>query len=94
MGDGLVYTLGMKLTYNIREVQANLSKLCRTNQKFVIANRDKPVLVALPIEEYEAMLETLDVLSDEKAMAAIRKARAGETTYVELDLEDENFGIR
>jgi PHD/YefM family antitoxin component YafN of YafNO toxin-antitoxin module len=84
----------MKLTYNVREAQANLSKLCRENQKFIIANRNTPMMVALPVDEYEAMLETLDVLSDPKAMEAIRKSQAGEATYTELDLDDEDFGIR
>lgn len=84
----------MKYTYNVREAQANLSKLCRENKSFVIANRDKPMMVALPIDEYEAMVETLDVLSDSRAMEAIRKSRAGEIDYVELDLGDEDFGLR
>lgn len=78
----------MKTTYNIRETQARLSKLCGEHRKFVITNRDRPVRVAMPVEEYEAMLETLDVLTDPKAMEAIRKARAGEATHTELDLDD------
>ena len=83
----------MNFTYNIRETQAQLSKLCRENQKFVITRRDRPVMVALPVEEYEAMLETLDVLADPRAMEAVKKARAGETSYTELDLDDEHFGL-
>jgi len=80
-------------TYNIGQAQAQLSKLCRSGRKFVISNRNNPVMVALPVEDYEAMLETLDVLSDPAAMQAIARARAGQGTYRELDLADENFGL-
>jgi len=83
----------MVSTYNIGQAQAKLSELCRSGRKFVISNRNHPVMVALPVEDYEAMLETLDVLSDPVAMQAIARARAGQGTYRELDLADENLGL-
>lgn len=83
----------MNAIYPISEVQAKLSKLCRAGDRFVISNRNKPVMVALPIEEFDALMETLDVLSDPKAMHEIRRADAGQGPYQELDLDDENFGL-
>ncbi len=83
----------MKDTYNIREAQAQLSRLCRGDRKFVIANRDRPVFVALPIDDFEALLETLDVLADSKARQAIQKGGSGKAKYCRLDLENENFGL-
>lgn len=80
-------------TYNIKEAQANLTKLCRSGRKFVIANRNRPVVVALPVEDFEALLETLDVLADPAAMSALRSARKGTGKYRTLDLADENFGL-
>lgn len=80
-------------TYNMREAQAGLPKLCRSGKRFVIANRNHPVVVAMPVEDYEALIETLDVLGDPKAMEAIHAARDGNTAYRELDLGDENFGL-
>jgi PHD/YefM family antitoxin component YafN of YafNO toxin-antitoxin module len=83
----------VKSTYNIKEAQANLPKLCRSGKRFIIANRDNPVAVALPIEDFEALMETMDVLADPAAMQALEAARKGETAFVPLDLNDENFGL-
>ena len=80
-------------TYNMKEAQAGLTRLCRSGKRFVIANRSRPVVVALPVEDFEALMETLDVLADPAAMKAIRSARKGETKYRKLDLGDENFGL-
>ncbi len=80
-------------TYNMKEAQANLTKLCRSGKRFVIANRNQPVVVAMPVEDFEALMETMDVLADPAAMAAIRSAKAGKTQYRPLNLDDENFGI-
>ncbi|MFZ4779784.1 MAG: type II toxin-antitoxin system Phd/YefM family antitoxin, partial [Terrimicrobiaceae bacterium] len=92
-GAGKLYTSLMQLTYNIREAQAQLSKLCRGGRKFVIANRDKPVFVALPVADFEALLETMDVLADPQAMKALKQSRGGSTKYATLNLDDENFGL-
>ncbi len=54
---------------------------------------NRPVVVAMPVEDFEALMETLDVLADPAAMKAIRSARNGESTYRQLDLEDANFGL-
>lgn len=83
----------MPATYNIKEAQANLTRLCRSRRKFVISNRNKPVVVALPVEDFEALLETLDVLGDPAAMKAVRSAKAGAGKYRRLGLTDENFGL-
>jgi len=83
----------MPATYNIKEAQANLTKLCRSGRKFVISNRNRPVVVALPVEDFEALLETLDVLENPAAMKAVRAAKTGIGKYRELDLSDENFGL-
>jgi PHD/YefM family antitoxin component YafN of YafNO toxin-antitoxin module len=90
---GNLYTFFMQLTYNIREAQAQLSKLCRGGRKFVIANRDRPVFVALPVADFEALLETMDVLADPKAMKALEQSRGGLAKYAALNLDDENFGL-
>ena len=80
-------------TYNMKEAQAGLTKLCRSGKRFVIANRNRPVVVAMPIGDFEALMETLDVLGDPAAVKAIQSARNGESFYRPLDLGDENFGL-
>ena len=43
--------------------------------RFVVTKHGKPVVVMLSVEDYESLIETLDILADPKAMAAIRKSR-------------------
>jgi len=80
-------------TYNMKEAQAGLTQLCRSGKRFVIANRNRPVVVAMPVEDFEALMETLDVLADPAAMQAVQSARKDKTQYRLLDLDDENFGL-
>ena len=40
--------------------------------RFVITRHGKPVLVMLGIGDYEALMETLDILADKKAMTGIK----------------------
>jgi PHD/YefM family antitoxin component YafN of YafNO toxin-antitoxin module len=47
----------------------------------------------LPIGDYEAMMETMDLLSNSKAMKTLRVARAGKLTYRKLNLHNEHFGL-
>lgn len=82
-----------KVTYTVSEAQANLPGLCRTKQRFVISRRDKPVYVAMPLEDYDALLETMELLSNPTAMKTLRAAKAGRLAYKELKLADENFGL-
>ena len=64
-------------TVTITKAQSGLSKLCRNKQPVLITAHDKPVSVLLPIEDYEAMIETMDLLSNPKAMRTLRAAKAG-----------------
>jgi len=80
-------------TYNIKEAQAGLPKLCRSGKRFVIANRNHPVMVAIPVDDFEALMETLDVLGDPSAMQALGLAREEKTSYHPLDLDDPDFGL-
>lgn len=56
-------------------------RLSHTHETVTVTRRGKPVLAILPWEEYEALVETLDVLSDKELMAAlsqgIKEARQG-----------------
>ncbi|MBE2180976.1 MAG: type II toxin-antitoxin system Phd/YefM family antitoxin [Chthoniobacterales bacterium] len=83
----------MIATYNMREAQAQLTKLCRSGRRFVISNRNRPVVVAMPVEDFEALMETLDVLADPAALKAVEAARSGRAKYRTLDLADEDFGL-
>jgi len=86
----------MKTTYpvlTVTQAQSQFPKLCRDGKRILITKRDKPVSVLLPIEDYEAMMETMDLLSNPKAMKLLRAAKAGKLSHKKLDLDDENFGL-
>ena len=59
----------------------------------MITNRNRPVFVALPVEDFDALGETMDVLADPQAMKAIRDARASKVKYRPLNLDHEGFGL-
>ena len=41
--------------------------------RFVITKHGKPVVVMLSMEDYESLMETLDILADPEAMKGIRE---------------------
>ena len=86
----------MKATYpvmSVTQAQSDFPKLCRQGKRILITKRDKPVSVLLPIGDYEAMMETMDLLSNPRAMKTLRAAKAGKLAYRKLDLDDEDFGL-
>lgn len=91
--DSVLHIIRMIDTYNIREAQAQLSSLCQRDRQFVIANRNKPVFVAMPVMDYEALMETLDLLANPNALQSLLRAKNQRATYQELNLADENFGL-
>ena len=62
----------------ITEVRDELTslpeQLTHTHETVTVTRRGKPVLAILPWEEYEALVETLDVLSDPELMAILRQS--------------------
>jgi PHD/YefM family antitoxin component YafN of YafNO toxin-antitoxin module len=68
------------------EAQSGLPKLCRGKKPVLITLRDKPVSVLVPIEHYEAMIETIDLLGNPKAMRALRSAKAGKGKYRSINV--------
>ena len=73
----------LPITEAREELTALPERLSGTHETVTVTRRGKPVLAILPWEEYEALLETLEVLSDETLMASLRQgikeARQGKT---------------
>jgi len=51
-----------------------LDEVVRTHEHVVIARNGRPTAVLMSAEEYEAIEETLEILDDEEAMEALRRA--------------------
>jgi prevent-host-death family protein len=74
-------------THSLAAVKAHFSQIIEevagTHERVTVTKNGSPVAVILAVEDYESLMETLDILSDPKAMAEIRQAesqmREGET---------------
>ena len=64
-------------TANMTEVRDQLSEYLdsvEAGEELIVTRRGRPVAVILAYDEYESMVETLNILSDDDAMAAIAEA--------------------
>lgn len=92
----IMYAFLMPKTVPVRELRSNLSSLLddvRDRRDHVLVTRNgAPAAALVPIDEYEALEETAEVLSDPDALAALEQGLAeierGETiTLAELRSE-------
>lgn len=82
----------MKSTYSVTEAQSQLPKLIRASRKgdaISIRRRDDVVAFLVSRERMEAIVETLEILGNSKAMRAIASHRSGKTKFVPLASLDE-----
>jgi prevent-host-death family protein len=67
-------------TLPLAEVRANLSKLVeeaeRTHQRVEVTKNGRRAAVLMSADDYDSLMETMDILSDAQAMAALREADA------------------
>ncbi len=70
----------MIATVSLKELRPELPQVIdrvdRKLDRFVITRRGKPIAVLLGADDYESLMETLDILADPKAMAGLRKGEA------------------
>lgn len=91
-----MYTNQMAKTVPVRELRANLSSLLddvsNRRDHVLVTRNGTPAAALVPIDEYEALEETAEVLSDPDALSALEEGLAeierGETiTLAELRSE-------
>lgn len=66
-------------TANMTEVRDQLSDfldIVEGGEELIITRRGRPAAVMLAYDEYEAMVETLNILSDASAMEALAEGEA------------------
>lgn len=70
----------MSETLPLAEVKAKFSEMVervdRTHDHIVVTRNGRPTVVMMSVEELESWEETLDILSDPRAMADIREGLA------------------
>lgn len=69
----------MTHTITLKELRPGLPKVVEDIDKkwgrYVVTRHGKPSIVMLGVEDYESLMETLDILADPKAMAGLRKGQ-------------------
>jgi len=65
-------------TQSLAAVKAQFSKVidevAGTHERVVVTRNGSPVAVIMAVDDYESLMETLEILSDRSAVAAIREA--------------------
>jgi antitoxin YefM len=65
-------------TISVRELRPKLSKVMNNIHKkfdrYVITRRGKPEVIMMSIDDYEGLLETLEIESDPELMKRLKKA--------------------
>ena len=72
-----VYAQSMSKTVPSREFRSHLAELldevADRREHVTVTRRGRPAAVLVPIDEYEALEETAEILSDDATLAAIRR---------------------
>ena len=86
----------MENEYSVEEAQVSLARILREaeEQTVMITRRDKTVGYLLSPERFEAMLETMEIMSNPLAMEAIRDHKSGKTKFLPLDALSDNLQSR
>lgn len=67
----------MSKTVPVREFRTHLADLldevAERREHVTVTRRGRPAAVLVPVDEYEALEETADILSDQDTLAAIRR---------------------
>jgi antitoxin YefM len=80
----------VKTTFDIAEAQARLPKLVRTKQTVSLRQDNETVAFLVPRDRMEALLETMEILANPKAVRAIRRDQSGKGKYLPLSVLDED----
>jgi prevent-host-death family protein len=53
-----------------------IENVVSTGQEYTVTKHGKPIAVLIGYEEYEALIETLNILSDDESMSALAEAES------------------
>jgi len=83
----------MSSTVTISELQAQTPRIVRETERrgmVAVTRHGRVVAFLISKDRVEAMIETMEILSDPDAMKAIREFEAGKTKMKRVDCLDEN----
>ncbi|PWW23692.1 prevent-host-death family protein [Geodermatophilus normandii] len=75
---GQLTTIKVMTTQSLAAVKAHFSQVidevAGTHERVTVTKNGSPVAVILAVEDYESLVETLEILSDSRARSEIRQA--------------------
>lgn len=87
-----VYTNGMAKTVPVREFRSHLAELldevANRREHVTITRHGRPEAVVVPVDEYQALEETAEILSDDETLEAIRRGLDDLVTGEVVTLEE------
>jgi PHD/YefM family antitoxin component YafN of YafNO toxin-antitoxin module len=81
----------MKSTYSITDAQANLPKIVSAERVIGISKHNVVQGFYIPRERFEALLETMEILGNPKAMKAIKDYEAGKMKFTPLTEAEKDW---
>ena len=75
-GGANMSTITVSLTQLRPKLPQILDRVTKYFDRYIITRHGKPEAVVISREDYESLLETLEILSDKKLMREIKKAEA------------------
>lgn len=77
-GRGFVTRIVVMSTQSLAAIKSHFSQViddvAGTHERVTVTKNGRPVAVILAVEDYESLMETLEILSDRSAVAEIRDA--------------------
>lgn len=79
-------------TVPLAEARANLSRIVdeavRTHQRVEVTRQGRRAAVILGADDYDSLIETLDILNDPAAMADLQESETGEVYSLDAVTEE------
>ena len=79
-------------TITLKELRPGLPEIIneidRKLDRYIVTKRGKPVAIMMSMDDYEGLLETIEILSDKAAVKRIKKAKKEITAGKTVSLED------
>ncbi len=84
--------MAMKMTLSVSDAQAQFAQLALAKETIKVTSHDETVAFIVPRERMEALLETMEILSNKAAVRAIRRDQSGRGKYIPVSALDEDPG--
>jgi len=81
----------MNRTVTLKELRPGLPKvvtdIAENLDRYIVTKRGRPVMMLISPEDYESLIETIEILQDRSALRRIRKAREDARSGKTISLE-------